>query len=130
MPKRRKPRAEANLKTVIIKSLIGSVIGAALFFVLAVLTSLACLKSDSDPASYKFFVLAAGAVSGFICGFTAVRPVKKKGIITGALSVLPMYLTVACTAMLVSHTGLGLIGWILCAVMLASGGVGGIIAVN
>lgn len=130
MPKRRKPKAEATLKTVIIKALIGSAIGTVLFFALIALTSLICLKGDSDPASYKFFVLAAGAVSGFICGFASVKPVKKKGIIAGALSTLPMCFIAVCTAMLISHGGLGLIGWILCAVMLASGGVGGIIAVN
>lgn len=130
MPKRRKPKAEANLKTAIIKALVGSAVGTAVFFALTALAAFICLKGDSDPDSYKFFILAAGAVSGFVCGFAAVKPVKKKGIIAGALSTLPMYFITVCTAMLISHGGLGLIGWILCAVMLASGGVGGIIAVN
>lgn len=128
--KRRKPKTEANLRTVIIKALIGSVIGSVLYFLLTLLTSLICLKNDSAPESYKFFMLAIGAISGFICGHFAVKPVHKNGIIIGSLSTLPVYLIVTCTSILVSHAGIGLIGWILCGVMLVSGAVGGIIAVS
>lgn len=128
--KKRKPKAEANLKTIIIKALIGSVAGTALFFALTALTSFICLKNDSSQESYRFFMLAIGAVSGFICGYLAVKPVRKKGFLTGALSVLPMYLITACVSMLASHGGLGVVGWILCGVLLVAGSIGGIIAVS
>lgn len=128
--KRRKPKADADLRTVIIKALIGSAVGTAVFFALTALIAFICLKNDSAPESYKFFMLAVGAVSGFLCGYSAVKPVRKKGIIIGILSTMPMYFVISCVSMLVSHGGIGAVGWILCAVLLAAGGTGGIIAVS
>ena len=131
MPKkRRKPKAKADLRTVIVRTLTGSAVGTAVFFALTALASFICLKKDSAPEAYGYFELAIGAAAGFLCGYTAVKPVRKKGIIVGAVSSMPMYLIVTCAAALISHGGIGLMGWILGAVMLAAGAAGGIVAVN
>ena len=127
--KRRKPKPEANLRNIVIKSLIGSAIGTAAFFALTALLSFICFKNDSDPVSYKFFILAAGAAAGFLCGFSAAKPLKKRGAVIGAVSTMPMYFIVVCVALLAVHSGIGAVGWVMCGVMLASGAVGGITAV-
>lgn len=131
MPKkRRKPKVDADLRTVIVKALTGSAVGTAVFFALTALVSFICLEKDSAPEGYGYFELAVSAVAGFMCGYTAVKPVRKKGIIVGAVSSMPMYLVVVCAATLISHGGLGIMGWIAGAVMLAAGAAGGIVAVN
>lgn len=128
--KRRKQKVEADLRTIIVRVLFMSGIGTAVFFVLTALASFVCLKNDSSPEAYGYFDLAIGTAAGFVCGFFATRPVKKKGLIIGTVSTMPMYLVVSCISILVSHGGLGLTGWLLGAVMLIAGAIGGIVAVN
>lgn len=130
MPKRRKQKQDASLKSIIIYALIGSAVGTAVFFILMAAVALFCLKKDTNPEAYKFFVLAVGIFAGIVCGYTAAKPTKKKGIVTGALSALPMFMVAICIGMLTSHSGVGLFGWLLGAVMLVGGAVGGITAVN
>lgn len=128
--KRRKQKAEADLRTIIVRVLIMSGIGTVIFFVLTALASLICLKNDSSPEAYGYFDLAIGTAAGFVCGFFATRPVKKKGLIIGTVSTMPMYLVVTCISVIASHSGLGMTGWILGVVMLIAGAIGGIVAVN
>lgn len=123
-------QGNADLRTVIVKTLIGSVIGAVMFFLLVALMSLIVLKADMSQSPYKYMILGAGMISGFICGFAAVRPVRKNGIVVGALSALPMYLLAVTLATLNSRTGIGVIGWILLGVMIVFAAIGGILAVN
>lgn len=132
MPKKRrtKPQAGSDIKTVIIKALTGSLVGIILFFALNALASLILWKADTDESVYKFVSLVIGAVTAFVCGFVAVRPTRKNGVAVGALSVLPVYLFEIIASVLVSRSGIGLIGWILLAVQLLFSAIGGIIAVN
>lgn len=128
--RRKKPQTVSGVKTVIAKTLIGSLLGAVMFFVLTALASLILWKTDADESIYKFISLIIGAVSAFTGGFAGVRPVRKNGIAFGALSVLPVYLAEILAGVLVSKGGIGLIGWIMLAVQLLFSAVGGIIAVN
>ena len=128
MPKKR--RTEANLRTVVINMLIGATVGTAAYFVLTAVLAFICLKRDVAPDGYGFTDLAIGAFAGILCGFFAVKSVRKKGFLIGALSTMPMYFVIAGVCILVSHDGIGMFGWILGAVLLISGAVGGIIAVR
>ncbi|MDD6275735.1 MAG: TIGR04086 family membrane protein [Clostridia bacterium] len=134
MPKKKRrkktPAADANVKTVIIKSLIGSAVGTALFFLLIVLASLIALKTDMPQKYFPIFVLLSGAVSGLVCGFTAVRPIKKNGLLLGAASCVIPYLIIIVVSVCLSHSGLGNYGWILLAVLALTSSFGGILAVN
>lgn len=129
MPKRRKPKSDGSLKNIIIRALVGAAIGTAVFFILTLIVSFICLKRDTDPSNYGFIELAAGAAAGFVCGYCAVKPVGKRGLIVGALSSLPMYFICILVSVLLSHSGVGTIGWILAGVMLAASAAGGIVAI-
>ncbi len=118
------------MKTTAVKALIGSAVGLAGFFVLTLLGSFILWKKDSDTEIFKYIMLVFGALSGFVCGFVAVRPIRKNGIAVGALSALPPYLIIMLVSVLVAKSGIGLIGWILFGVMLLFSAIGGIVAVN
>lgn len=131
MPEKRRTKPQMNdLKTVIIKTLTGSLVGLVIFFLLTAAATAVLWKTDADSEIYKYILLSVGAVSAFICGFVAVRPVRKNGIVFGALSVLPVYLITIIVSMLISKSGVGLFGWILLGIQLLLAAVGGIIAVN
>ena len=122
--------AETDLRSVIIKILTGAATGTAVYFALTAVTAFISLKKDIDPRGFGFTDLALGAAAAVICGFIAVKKVRKKGLLLGALSTLPMYFIIVCTCLLASHCGIGMYGWILGGVMLLAGAVGGIIAVS
>lgn len=114
----------------VIKSLTGSAVGAAVFFALIALSSLIALRADMSQKILPVFVLVSGAVAGLVCGFTAVRPVGKNGLLLGAAaSVLP-YLIIIVISVCISHSGLGNYGWILLAVLVIASALGGVLAVN
>lgn len=133
MQKKRRTKASAavnDTKNIIIKILIGSGVGIAVFFALTVLAAFILLKNDSDMNIYKYIILLTGAVSGFLSGFVAVRPMRKNGIAFGAVSALPVYLVAIIVSIILSRSGIGLIGWILLALMVIFSAVGGVVAVN
>ena len=133
MQKKKRTRNLATVndtKKIIIKILIGSGVGTALFFVLTALSAFILLQNDSDVNSYKYIMLLVGAISGFLSGFVAVRPLRKNGIAFGAVSALPMYLIAIIVSILLSRSGIGLIGWIMLALTMFFSAIGGIVAVN
>lgn len=132
MPEKRrtKPQTGRSIRTEVVRVLIGSLTGIAVYFVLTAVASLILWKADTDESLYKFIMLLVGAAAAFAGGFVAVRPVRKNGIIVGALSVLPVYAVELVVSLLVSKSGIGVIGWILLAIQLTVAAVGGIIAVN
>ena len=132
MPEKRrtKPQTGRSIRTEAVRVLVGSLTGIAVYFVLTAVASLILWKADTDESLYKFIMLLVGAAAAFAGGFAAVRPVRKNGIIVGALSVLPVYAVELVVSLLVSKSGIGIIGWILLAIQLTVAAVGGIIAVN
>lgn len=133
MQKKKRTKASAavnDTKNIIIKILIGSGVGTAVFFALTALSAFILLQNDSDTPIYKYIILLAGAISGFLSGFVAVRPLRKNGIAFGSVSALPAYLIAVLVSALIARSGIGLIGWILLAVMVVFASVGGIVAVN
>ncbi len=132
MPEKRrtKPQREGDIGTVAIKTLIGSLVGALLFFLLTALVAVILWKTDADSEIYKYVMLFIGAISAFVCGFVAVRPIRKDGIIIGILSVLPVYIVTVIVSSLIGRSGVGIIGWILLAIQIILSAIGGIIAVN
>lgn len=111
--------------------LISAAVGIAMFFVLISLVSLLALKSDIISQSmYMPLGIFCGAVSSFICGFIAVRPVRKNGAVTGALSGFANALVCSAAVFFINGNNAGKGIFILMAVMIVSGAIGGISAVN
>lgn len=131
MPKKRKAKPQNNsVKNIAIKTAIGSAISLILFFSLAAVSAFILWKNDADTASFKYILFAIGAVSGFLGGFTAVRPIRKNGIVLGAVSsLLPCIVAIGISA-LIAKGFLSATGWIFIAVNVLFSAIGGIIAVN
>ncbi len=132
MPQKSKnSRSTDNGSSNIKKIIIGSVIGSVMFFVFISLFSLFALKSDMfSQSAYMPAGLVSGGISSFLGGFISVKPIKKNGVIYGALSGLIQSAICSLAAFLINNneSGIGIV--ILMAVIVALGAVGGIAAVN
>ncbi len=124
---RKNEKSTSNLNKIIFASVIGTV----LFFAVICLLSLIALKSNGFNSSlYMPAVLLSGALSGFMGGFTAVRPVRKNGAAYGALTGLVQAVVCSAAAFFINGNKAGSTLFILIAVIIAMGAAGGISAVN
>lgn len=132
MPNKSKnSRSKENNSTDYSKIIIGSVIGAVLFFVLIALFSAAALRTDLFPQSvYIPFGLLSAAVSSIIGGIITVRPLKKNGALLGALTGLVQALISSAAVFFINERNSGTGIFILMAVFVVFGAIGGISAVN
>lgn len=133
MPKKRKRKASKDATdpiSIIIKALIGSLVNIIVFFALSAVFSFICLKADLDEALFKYFVFAAGAASGLVGGFTAVKPVRKNGLIIGGACALPAFLIIFLISSIISRTGIDVSGWIAALIMTLFSALGGILSAN
>ena len=129
--KRRKPTKEnADFLTVAVKTLVGSLINGVIFFAVIAVCSLICWKSDANSTVFKYLVFVAGAISGFIGGYTAVKPFRKNGILIGAVSSAPVFLIIFLIASIISRTGIAASGWISALIMTLFSSIGGIMSAN
>ncbi|NLO45298.1 MAG: TIGR04086 family membrane protein [Clostridiales bacterium] len=107
----------------------GSAVGSAAFFLLLLMFASVILRFDIDSSVLAVFAFASAAIAAFISGFAAVRPTRKKGILAGALSVLPILILITViSAITCGSPGQNML--IAAAVMIAGGAAGGISAVN
>ena len=74
--------------------------------------------------------LFCAAVSSFIGGFFAVRPVRKNGAATGAVSGFGQALICSAAVYFINGNNVGTGIFILMGVLIAFGAIGGISAVN
>lgn len=133
MPKnrRRKPVAEVtDIRSIIIKILIGSALNIILFAALCAVCSLVCLKADIDSSYYKYLIFLISAVSGFFGGFKALGSVRRNGLLLGTLSALPSFLIIFLVSSIISRTGMAVSGLIAAVIMTVFSAVGGIMSVN
>lgn len=129
--KRRKPKAEStNLRSIILKILVGSALNVILYSALCVIFSLVSLKADFDLSMYKYFIFAISAVSGFFGGFKSVGAIRKNGLLFGALSALPALLIIFLVASIISRTGIAVSGRISAIIMTVFSALGGIVSAN
>lgn len=113
------------------KILIGSVIGTVFFFGIISLFSILILKTDAFSSSlYMPMGLVSGALSAFTGGFITVRPVRKNGAGYGALTGFIQALISSAAVFFINGNKVGTGLFILMAVIIASGSLGGISAVN
>lgn len=111
--------------------IISSITGTAIFFALISLFSVLAIKSDIFSQSmYMPSGLLSAALSSYLCGFIAVRPVRKKGAATGALSGLIQALICAAAVFFINENKSGVGIFILMAVIIVFSALGGISAVN
>ena len=133
MRKKRKTKSKVQnttAKNIAIKTAIGSGVSLVVFFLLALLAGFVLWKNDADINSFKYVIFALSAVSGFIGGFVAVRPVRKNGIAFGALSSVVPCAVIILASVLVAKNSVSVTGWIFIALYILFSAIGGIVAVN
>ena len=133
MHKKRRSKSKAkdsSVKNIAIKTAIGSAVSLISFFALVAVAAFVLWKNDSDTASFKYIISVIGALSGFLGGFVAVRPVRKNGIAFGALSALIPCALIILASALIAKGSISAAGWVFIAVNVIFAVVGGIVAVN
>lgn len=123
-------RKDEKLGSPINKIIIASVIGSVLYFAMLAVFAAAALKKGMEASSYMPVGLVLGAVSGFLSGFTAVRPIKEKGALYGALTGFIQSLINSIVLFIVNGGAAGTGIFILAAIVIILAAVGGIAAVN
>lgn len=121
-------QGNVDLRTVIVKIIIGSAVGVALFFMLTALASAICLKGDFSEKNYKYIVVAIGAFIGFVCGYVTVRPIRRKCVLLGAVGFVPAGMIILLFAFYFGHGGIGSVGWLFALVSMIFSALGGAVA--
>lgn len=128
---KKKNAAEQNeARALILRILIGFVVGMIVMLLLMTIFSSIIVKSDLNGAVVYILGLFACGFAAFLSGFIVTRPFHKKGLPFGVLASLPL-IAAACVMALVANQGaVGAHFYILAAVMLLCGALGGIFAAN
>lgn len=130
MAKRKKKKSAKNsgdTKYIIRHTAAASLIGAAVFFALCALSALAAFKKDADPQYFKIIFIAVSGISGLICGFAAVLPVKRNGLILGMISVIPAFFIIFTVITVINRSPVSAVGWASLGAITLGGGLGGIL---
>lgn len=126
--KKKKSEKKANGMGYIAKTVgIASLIGTAVFFILCAAAALIIFKKDIEPSVLPAVFYAICGLSGIICGFAAVRPVKHNGLILGMTGALPAYFIVFLILSIINRSPVSSTGWISLGIMTICGGAGGIL---
>ena len=113
-----------------IKTLIGSLVDIIIYFALTAVFSLISLKTDAKSDYFRYMIFFISAMSGLVGGFAAVKPIRKNGILIGAVSAAPAFLIIFLVSSIISRTGISITGWVAAAIMTLFSAIGGIISVN
>lgn len=121
---------EGSIQYSLKRVMIGSAVGAIAFFALLALTAMFLLKSGIHQSTLPFMAIGIAGIASFISGYTAVRPLRKKGIAYGAFSTIPLAVVIIAAILIANKIGIGMNTLIMLPVMLILGAVGGITAAN
>ena len=100
------------------------------FFALLLVFSAVVLKTSASQSLYLVYGLAAGAVSAFFNGFSALKMIKEKGLIYGAICGLSQSVISALVIFIINKGIAGNGIFILIAVMVLLSSLGGLASVN
>ena len=85
----------------------------------------------TNASEYSFYISYAALFAGaLICGFSSYEKFRKRGIVTGFLSVIPLCIFILLPALLFSGETAGYYMLISGGICLAGGASGGILCVN
>ena len=123
-------RRDENHGTPFSKIIIGAVLGSALYFIFLAIFAAMALKSGMSSSAYMPAGMLIGAMTGLITGFSAVRPIKQKGALYGAIAGLIQAFICTVVLFIVNNASAGRGVFILSAIMTVCALFGGIGAVN
>ncbi len=110
---------------------IGSVTGAALCAALLGVCALAFVSAGHIPQNLiSPLVIALSVLSSFLAGFVTGKISRKRGLAYGTLSGLLLFALFLVSGLIASHEAISIAAGIRMLVMVLSGAVGGLLAVN
>lgn len=128
--RRQKQKQDIGIQYVIRKTLVGSLIGTVLFFTLLCLAAAVILKKPIETKLFPIISLFISALSAFISGFVAVRPIRKNGILMGLCSCAPLVIIAGATVLFETGGNIGIMTAVMAGIMILCAALGGIAAVN
>lgn len=115
------------LRAVIIGAVAGALICAALLAVFA----FAFVSAENIPHDFlTAFMIAVTVVSSFLAGFITAKLTKQKGLLCGSISGVILFFLFLIAGVAISATGAGNGVLLRLLLMVISGGIGGLLAVN
>ena len=128
---KKKNASEQNeARALILRILVGFVAGMIVMLLMMAIFSSIIVKSDLTGAVVYIFWLLACCFATFLSGFVVTRPFHKKGLPFGILAALPLTAVACIMALAANHGSVGAHFYIMAAVMLLCGALGGIFAAN
>lgn len=109
---------------------LASMFGVAIFFLFLIAASAVSLKSSLNQSLYFAVGLVAGAFSGLISGFIALKFIKEKGIVYGAAVGIVQSLVSAIIVFILNDCKAGNGIFFLIGIIILFSSLGGILAVN
>ena len=108
----------------------GFIFSAVSFLVLMSAFALIITKVDFTHTQIRICAVLCCCIASFIGGFASTRKERRKGIVLGALSSIPLIFTVFLLALAVSGGEMGLFFLAVIPATVLSGCAGGILAAN
>lgn len=111
--------------------IIGAVVGALLCALLLAACALAFVSSENIPHDFlPAFIIAVTVISSFFAGFVSAKIMKQSGLLCGSAAGLFLFLLFLISGLAMSQGSSGSGIFLRLLLMLLSGGIGGLIAVN
>lgn len=124
---KKKKQESGGISFIIKKVCIASAVGATAFFILCAAAAFILYRKDADPSCFPAVMLVIGGISGFVCGITAILPIKRNGLVIGMASVIPAFFIIFTAITIINRTAISNIGWAALGIMTFFGGIGGIL---
>ncbi len=128
--KAKSARKEEKRDEPIKRILISAAAGSAVYFIIIALFAFFALKNGTQGSLYMPAGMVMGAISGFLSGFTAVRPVKEKGVPYGTLTGFIQSVINSIVLFVANKGSAGTGLFILAAIVIIMAAIGGVSAVN
>lgn len=124
----------AGQKTVLIlvrAIVIGAVAGALICAFMLAVCAFAFVSAENIPHDFlPAFIIAVTIISSFFAGFIAAKIMKQRGLFCGSVATLLLFLLFLISGLVMSQGGAGGEIFMRLLLMVLSGGIGGLVAVN
>jgi|GEM_PF-7069994 len=108
----------------------GFAVGTASLFVILSIFSLIMVKFDYSEKSVPIMALVSALLAAFIAGFWAAKCIKKKGLMIGIVTSLPLAIVMITFVIIANGGAVGSLAVTTVLLMICLGGLGGIMSVN
>lgn len=124
----------AGQKTVLIlvrAIVIGAVAGALICAFMLAICAFAFVSAENIPNDFlPAFIIAVTIISSFFAGLISAKIMKQRGLLCGSAAALLLFLLFLISGLVMSQGGAGGEIFMRLLLMVLSGGIGGLVAVN